>query len=135
MTAPAARVVILGGGPAGLGAALGLARRGFAPTLVEARDRVGGNAGSFDLHGVPVDYGSHRLHPATDPEILAELRELLGDDLRERPRHGRILLKGRWIHFPLRPLDLALRAPPGFALGVVRDAVVRLAVGAGGGGG
>lgn len=122
-----ARVVVLGGGPAGLGAALGLARRGFEVTVVEARDAVGGNAGSFTVHGQRVDYGSHRLHPATDPEILAELRGLLGDDLLERPRHGRILLGGRWIHFPLRAVDLATRAPPAFALGVARDLALKVA--------
>jgi protoporphyrinogen oxidase len=120
------RVLILGGGPAGLGAAHWLARRGFAPTVVEAQDRVGGNAGSFELGGLRVDYGSHRLHPATDPEILDELRGLLGGALLERPRHGRILLGGRLIHFPLRPLDLALHAPPSFVAGVAWDAVRKL---------
>jgi protoporphyrinogen oxidase len=119
-------IAILGGGPAGVGAALWLARRGFTPTVVEARDRVGGNAGSFELAGLDVDYGSHRLHPATDPEILGELRALPGVDLLERPRHGRILLEGRWIHFPLRPLDLALHAPPAFVAGVALDAVRKL---------
>jgi protoporphyrinogen oxidase len=121
-----ASVVVLGGGPAGVGAARWLARRGFAPVLIEARDRVGGNAGSFELGGLEVDYGSHRLHPATDPDVLAELRALLGPDLVERPRHGRILLGGRWIHFPLRPLDLALHAPPAFVAGVAADAARKL---------
>ncbi len=124
-----ARIVVLGGGPAGVGAALWLARRGFAPTVVEARPAVGGNAGSFRLGGLDVDYGSHRLHPATDPEILDELRSLLGRDLLERPRHGRILLGGRWIHFPLRPLDLALHAPPSFVAGVALDAARKLVAG------
>lgn len=129
MTSPA-RVVILGGGPAGLGAALGLARRGFPVTVVEARDTLGGNAGSFTLHGLRVDYGSHRLHPATDPEILVDIRRLLGDDLLERPRHGRILLGGRWIHFPLRGVDVATGAPPAFALGVARDLATKVVRGA-----
>ncbi len=119
------RVVILGAGPAGLGAALGLARRGFAPTVVEAQYAVGGNAGSFTLHGLRVDYGSHRLHPATDPEVLDDLRRLLGDGLVERPRYGRIRLGGRWVHFPLRALDLALHAPPSFVGGVAADGVAR----------
>lgn len=115
------RIGILGGGPAGLAAALGLAQRGFAPVLVERAGGVGGNAGSFDLAGMKVDYGSHRLHPNTDPEILSFLQSILGSDLLERPRHGRIFLKGRWVHFPLRPLNLALRAHPTVIIGVLTD--------------
>jgi protoporphyrinogen oxidase len=115
------RVTILGAGPAGLGAALGLARQGHDVTVLERADQVGGNAGSFTLAGLPVDYGSHRFHPAADPDVLALVRELLGDDLLARPRHGRIRLLGRWIHFPLRPLDLAVHAHPRFSAGVVAD--------------
>ncbi len=115
------RVVILGAGPAGLGAARGLAERGFEVDVVEATDRVGGNSGSFSLHGIHVDFGSHRLHPASDPEVLADIQALLGDDLLTRPRHGRIRLLGRWIHFPLRPVDLLLRIHPRFAVGVGVD--------------
>ncbi len=119
------RIVVLGGGPAGVGAAYELARRGHAVSLVERAPSVGGNAGSFELAGLRVDYGSHRLHPAADPEVLAELRALLGDDLLVRPRHGRIRLLGRWLHFPLRPLDLALRLHPRFAFGATRDAATK----------
>lgn len=115
------RVVVLGAGPAGLGAALGLARRGITVDVLERGQLVGGNAGSFEIAGIRADYGSHRLHPATDPEIFAEIRELLGDDLLERPRHGRIHLLGRFIHFPLRPVDLLLRMPPAFGAGVIFD--------------
>ena len=119
-----ASTVILGAGPAGLGAALQLARRGLGRvTVLEQHSAVGGNAGSFLLDGVYADYGSHRLHPACDPEILRDLKQLLGDDLLLRPRHGRIRLRGRWIHFPLHPLDLALRLPPSFLLGAASDLV------------
>lgn len=118
------QIVILGAGPAGLGAAYKLAVDGrFQVYVLEQNQRPGGNAGSFDLAGVHVDYGSHRLHPACDPLVLADIRKLLGEDLKDRPRHGRIRLQGRWIHFPLKPLDLAFRLPPDFLFGVARDGV------------
>src|SRR6266566_2193337 len=41
------RVVIVGGGLAGLAAATALAGRGFAVELYESRGRLGGRAGSF----------------------------------------------------------------------------------------
>lgn len=116
------RVIILGAGPAGLGAAWKLARQGRAAvTVLERNQAVGGNAGSFDLNGIRVDFGSHRLHPASDAGVLHDIRELLGDDLLDRPRHGRIRLRGRWIHFPLKPADLLLHLDPGFTIGTLRD--------------
>jgi len=117
-------VVVLGGGPAGLGAALRLARRGgFQVTVLERNSQVGGNAASFELEGQRVDFGSHRLHPSCPPEVLADIRSMLGEDLLDRPRHGRIRLRGRWVHFPLKPLDLAANLPPAFGFGVMRDAI------------
>jgi protoporphyrinogen oxidase len=118
------RVAILGAGPAGLGAAFQLSRQGLAQaTVLEQRTEAGGNAGSFELEGLHVDYGSHRLHPACDPEILRDLQALLGDDLLLRPRHGRIRLRSRWIHFPLKPIDLVAHLPKTFAIGVGLDAM------------
>ena len=115
-------VVVLGAGPAGLGAALAVARRKIAPvTVVEQHQSVGGLAGSFLLDGVHVDYGSHRLHPACDPSILRDLRELLAGDLLLRPRRGRIRLRGRWIQFPLSPLNLLAHLPPSVSLGAAWD--------------
>ncbi|MBK9550160.1 MAG: NAD(P)-binding protein [Gemmatimonadetes bacterium] len=117
-------MVILGAGPAGVGAAYRLRQDARAEvTVLEQHDVPGGNAGSFEFGGMRVDFGSHRLHPACDPEILSDIRGFLGDDLRDRPRHGRIGLRGRWIHFPLKPIDLLVRLDPGFALGTLRDMV------------
>ncbi len=115
-------IAILGAGLAGLGAAWQLTRRGVAHACVlEQSTDVGGNAGSFELCGVPVDYGSHRLHPACNPQILNDIRTLLGEDLLTRPRHGRIRLAGRWIHFPLKASDLLNNLPWGFRLRVAGD--------------
>jgi len=117
-------LLVLGGGPAGLGAAWRAARAGHRVTLFERAPVVGGAAGSFDVAGIRVDHGSHRLHPATDPRVMADLRALLGDDLQTRPRHGRIRLAGRWLAFPLRAADLVRRLPPDFALAAARDAAL-----------
>lgn len=122
MTKP--QVIILGAGPAGLGAAYRLAHNDRAHvTVLERNGVVGGNAGSFEIAGLRVDYGSHRLHPSCERAVLNDIREMLKGDLLDRPRHGRIRLRGRWIHFPLKPLDLALKLPPSFALGVAGDFV------------
>ncbi|MGE0355021.1 MAG: FAD-dependent oxidoreductase, partial [Gemmatimonadales bacterium] len=75
----------------------------------------------FEAEGQRLDFGSHRLHPACDPAILADIRTLLAGDLLDRPRHGRIHLRGKWIHFPLKPADLLLRLDRGFALGTLGD--------------
>jgi protoporphyrinogen oxidase len=124
---PELKIIILGAGPAGLGAAYRLVKERLAQvSVIEMKEKVGGNAGSFELAGLPVDYGSHRLHPACDPVILKDIQALLGDDLLDRPRHGRIFLKGRWIRFPLNPVDLALRLPPDFLLGMSTDFVKKI---------
>jgi len=122
----AARVVILGAGPAGVGAGYRLRQLDRAQvTVLEQQAVPGGNAGSFEFAGMRVDYGSHRLHPACDPAIMTDIRRFLGADLLDRPRHGRIGLRGRWIHFPLKPADLLVRLDPGFALGTLRDMLVK----------
>jgi protoporphyrinogen oxidase len=91
--------------------------------VLERAGRVGGAAGSFDVHGVRVDFGSHRLHPSIDPVILADLRSALGDDLQKRTRNGRIRLMERWIAFPLSMSDVVRRMPRSFVAGAVGDAL------------
>jgi protoporphyrinogen oxidase len=107
-----ADLIVLGAGPAGLMAAWRAARAGRSVVVLERADAVGGMAASFSVAGVRVDHGSHRLHPSTAPEIMSDLRGLLGDDLQTRPRHGRLRVDDRWVGFPLRPADLARSLPP-----------------------
>ncbi len=114
-------VIVLGAGPAGLATALEVAERGFRVALLERESVTGGMAGSFDVGGTRVDFGSHRLHPVTPPAVLARLTRLLGDDLQTRTRRGRLRLGSRWVAFPLKPADLARSMPRAWLLGVLRD--------------
>ncbi len=117
-------VVVVGAGPAGLMAAWRLARAGRSVVVHEAAPRVGGMAGSLEVDGVRVDFGSHRLHPSTPPELLEEIRGLLGDDLQVRPRNGRIRLADRWLRFPLQAQELLTKLPTRLAAGAARDTLV-----------
>jgi protoporphyrinogen oxidase len=119
-------IIILGAGPAGLAAAHTLTRSGQARvTVIERAPQAGGNSASFPVEGVICDYGSHRFHPSAEPEVLADVKSLLGDDLLLRPRHGRIRLGGKWIHFPLKLTDALLRLPKPFALSLIGDMVLK----------
>jgi hydroxysqualene dehydroxylase len=55
----APRVAVVGGGLAGITAALRCAEAGCAVTLLESRTRLGGLAGSFRRGGLDVDTGQH----------------------------------------------------------------------------
>ncbi len=115
-------VVVLGAGPAGCGAASRLRRTDRARvTVIERQSAVGGNASSFEWAGQWLDFGSHRLHYTTDPEILSDIRSFLGDDLLPRIRNGRILLRGKLVRFPFKPADLLTTLDKAFAIGVLRD--------------
>jgi squalene-associated FAD-dependent desaturase len=58
-SASAGRVVIVGGGLAGITAALDCAAAGASVTLVEVRRRLGGAAYSFERDGMQLDNGQH----------------------------------------------------------------------------
>lgn len=118
-------VTILGAGPAGVAAAHALTKeRNVAVKVLERAEQVGGNSSSFQIDGVWCDFGSHRFHPVADPAVLQDVKDILGDDLLLRPRHGRIRLGGRWIHFPLKPLDAMLRLPKSFAASLMADSIL-----------
>ncbi|HEX6460206.1 MAG TPA: hydroxysqualene dehydroxylase HpnE [Thermoleophilaceae bacterium] len=53
------RVVVVGGGLAGITAALDLAEAGAEVTLLEVRTRLGGAAYSFERDGLEIDNGQH----------------------------------------------------------------------------
>ncbi len=122
------KILILGAGPAGLALAMKLLRRPDLNTevvVIEQKPYVGGLTASFEYEGLYFDHGSHRLHPVIAPDILQDIRTLLGSDLLDRPRNGRIWLSGRSVKFPLNFLDLALHLPPSFIVGIGWDIITK----------
>jgi protoporphyrinogen oxidase len=107
---PVVPVVVLGGGCAGLSAALRLAKRGRRVVVVEQADHVGGLAGGIQFGGNTYEYGPHAFH-TTDPEILSDVKELMGPDLLEYNRTIKIRFLGKYFTFPLTIRDVLLRLP------------------------
>jgi len=97
-------VLILGGGLAGLACADRLAAAGVAVTVLEKLPDVGGLARSIRFAGATFDLGGHRFF-TEKPALLAWLRGVVGDGLREVERRSRILLRGRFFDYPLRPFN------------------------------
>lgn len=119
------KAAVLGAGPAGLWLAKTLLETypDLHVTVIDRNITPGGMTASFSYRSLVFDFGSHRLHPAASHELLKEIRHLLGSELLERPRNGRIFLDGRFVKFPLKPVDLMLNLPPSFSLGTAWDLI------------
>ena len=109
MTAAAElEVVVIGAGPAGLTAARELARHDVATTVLEADGVVGGISRTVERDGWRFDIGGHRFFTKV-ARVRRFWDEVLPDDeFPLRPRRSRILYRGRFYDYPLRPLG-ALR--------------------------
>ncbi len=103
--------LVLGAGPAGLTAALLLARRGEPVSVLEASDAVGGLARTEVRGGYRFDLGGHRFFTKS-PEVESLWLELLGSELLLRPRLSRIHWNGRFIDYPLRAGDVVRKVGP-----------------------
>ena len=74
------KVAVVGGGLAGLAAAIACADGGAEVTLYEARSRLGGATFSFERNGLELDNGQHvALRCCT--AYLGFLRRIGSDDL------------------------------------------------------
>ncbi len=79
------RVVVVGAGLSGLSAALQLAGRGRAVTVVERGAHPGGRVGRADMSGYRLDTGPTVL---TMPDIIDETFAAVGESLAGPPRSG-----------------------------------------------
>src|SRR6476620_7549502 len=95
------RVVICGAGPAGLTAAFLLARQGYAVTVLEADDTVGGISRTVRYKDYRFDIGGHRFFTKI-PAVQSLWEELLGEEFIDVPRLSRIIYNGRFFNYPLK---------------------------------
>jgi protoporphyrinogen oxidase len=108
-------IAVLGAGLSGLALADKLSQEsGYTLTVVDLESTVGGMCRSHEHHNVICDLGSHRLHPGTPPEIVNDIRSMIGRDLLLRRRNGLLYLRGKKVQFPLKPWDAFVGLRPTF---------------------
>lgn len=99
-------VTIVGAGVAGLTIGYQLSRRGYAVTVVERNDVVGGLGRTFHYGDFHFDVGPHRFH-TENPRVASFIREILLEEAIEIPRKSGARMFGKYHDWPLRPSILA----------------------------
>jgi UDP-galactopyranose mutase len=99
----APKIVIIGAGPCGLGAARELQNLGYSNwKLLERSSLAGGHAGSeVDPAGFTWDQGGHVVfsHYGEFDKIL---EEVMGEDVYQHERSSYIRFDGRWVPYPFQ---------------------------------
>lgn len=110
-----AHITILGGGPAGLAVGYYAKKHQLPFTVYESSDSIGGNAVTLKHGDFLFDSGAHRFHDK-DIEVTREIKELLGEKLVKVSAPSQIYWDGKFIDFPLSPLNLIRSLGPGTSI-------------------
>jgi protoporphyrinogen oxidase len=98
---PGDRVLVIGGGPAGLTAAYMLQQKGAQVTVFEGTTMLGGISQTAQYKGYRFDIGGHRFFTKVEP-VERMWREILGDEFISVPRMSRIHYRGKYFDYPLK---------------------------------
>ena len=99
------KITILGGGPAGTSVAFYAKKSNLPFELFEATEKLGGNCSTFKYQNFYFDSGAHRLHDK-DSETTNDIKTLIGEDLKLINIPSQIFIKGKFVDFPLSPLNI-----------------------------
>src|SRR5262245_36207936 len=98
------QAIVIGGGPAGLTAAVELCRLGVPVTVLEKSNYVGGIARTEQYKGYHFDIGGHRFFTKIG-EVEKFWHDILGTDFITRPRISRIFYQGKFFDYPLKAFN------------------------------
>ncbi len=113
------KVVIIGGGPAGLTAAYQLSRAGVPSVVFEKSDALGGISKTVNYKNYHFDLGGHRFF--TKVRKVEEMwEEVMAEDFLTRSRLSRIYYNHKFFYYPLKPFNTL------FGLGIMNCVLILL---------
>lgn len=113
-------VVILGAGPAGLGAAYYLSLNGYSVNVIDRAHYLGGASASFKIKDYIVDYGPHAFH-IKNRDIVKIVEDLVGEDCVKVKRKSRLILDGKNLQYPLNIKEAIFKISPFLSLRIILD--------------
>lgn len=104
------KVVVIGGGLAGLSSALLLLRKGFHVTIIEKSSELGGLAITRSKDGFKWDLGPHNIH-THHTDVLGFLERTFAD-MYEHALPSLVYKGGKLLSYPLKGLKILTSLPP-----------------------
>ncbi len=98
------RILIMGGGPAGLAAGYVLSRKQIPVVICEKENAVGGIAKTIRKGDYRYDLGGHRFF-TKNQEVFNLVENLMGEEFGIVPRTSKIYYKKKYFDYPLKPLN------------------------------
>ena len=94
------KVVVIGGGPAGLTASYQLSKAGVRSIVLEKDQTLGGLSRTINYKNYYFDIGGHRFFTKIQ-EVEDIWKEVLADDFLRRKRLSRIYYNKKFFYYPL----------------------------------
>jgi len=105
-------IFIVGGGITGISCAYKIAKEfNYDVKLFEVESEFGGLSRNFVSGGWNFEYGPHNIHTQNE-QVIVFLKELLGDDLKERKVNTLLFFRGNKVSYPLKGFDILTSLRP-----------------------